>query len=573
MLNRREAVVRGMAALLAGLASKHAAARSPSPLLLDGGPRTGAPPARRTGPFASIRWNEPTDSIGGYPIARGWQGDWFPAAQMPFHHPETIYPDGAPPPVSEQRDVVIVGGGLSGLATAYKLRRHRPVILELHSRFGGTSQGEESDSKPYSIGGAYFIAPDEGSVLEGLYRELGVDRLARVSPPSDDPTELNGQIDPRFWDNPGRPAAERLAFEQYRNMVLGYGERYPNIPLEPGADNGWIVDLDRVSLREHVHSGLTVPVPAQLQAAIQAYCYSSFNASWTDISAAAGWNFIAAEEFGRWVMPGGNAGLAEAFWRQLLRLERRDGRGEGEFLRASCRVVEVRVVAKNDCRVVYRDGAGVFRTIACKRVVMTTPKHVARHVLPGMHAADPAKHEATYRIRTAGYIVANVLLNRRVRRDFYDLFLLGNGVFPDVFGTEEFRRVTDCVNGTFALRRTQSGDVLTLYWPLPFPASRVLLIEETSRESFANLLGEQLTTMLGVLNVRPRDVQQVRLARWGHAMPIAAPGLIADGIADALRRPLQDHIFFVQADNWGLPAVETCLLEAEAWGPLIEAGL
>lgn len=540
-----------------------------------GGPGFGDLPHRGgTHPILDIDEHAPTDLIDGLRFSRDWLGDWFPPASIPFHHGETGYPGGSPPPASESRDIVIIGGGLSGLATAYQLRRYRPVLLELHSRFGGTCQGEAWDEIPYSLGGAYFITPDEGSSLEALYHELGLDRIVRVSPNTEDPTELHGRIEPEFWNDPDRDPLERLAFEQYRALVGRYVEQYPDIPLDPNADNSWILELDQISLRDHVHRELLVPVPPELQAAVQGYCYSSFNAGWEEVSAAAGWNFIAAEEFGRWVLPGGNASLVTALWARLLEMEHHHERGE--LLRGGCRAVEVRRLGRDDCRVTYKDAAGAFRTIACKRVVICTPKHVARQMLPELATSDPAKLSAMYRIHTAGYVVANVLLSRRVRRDYYDLFLLGDGHFPEDTGAETFLKITDCVNGHYALRGghgPHARDVLTLYWPLSFPASRFRLIADDSRDAFAHKLAQQIGTILDVLGLTRDDVRQVRLARWGHSMPIASPRLLADGVMEELRRPFQDQIHFVHCDNWGLPAVETCLLEAEAQAPKIARGL
>jgi hypothetical protein len=45
------------------------------------------------------------------------------------------------------------------------------------------------------------------------------------------------------------------------------------------------------------------------------------------------------------------------------------------------------------------------------------------------------------------------------------------------------------------------------------------------------------------------------------------------GASERLRRPIADRSFFVNQDNWALPAVENCLLDAEFYLPQIRAGL
>jgi hypothetical protein len=507
--------------------------------------------------------------IGGLPFAPEWLGDPWDRDSIPFHRPENVYPGGVPPPVSERIGVAIVGGGLSGLASAVLLREHRPVLFELHDRFGGVSMGEHWRGTSYSLGGAYFIKPDPGSFLHRFYRSVGLSPSVRVSPPRDDLIEVRGRIERGFWEGSAVPPAERPAFARYAAIVRHYMEHYPDIPLVPGRNNGWIRELDRMTLKEDVESRLGMPTPDLLFSAIQAYCYSSFGAGWEEISAAAGWNFIAAEEFGRWVLPGGNAGLAQAMLERLAPLEANTPRGcPPRHLRAGCRVVEVRV-GRDSVVVVYRDAEGVFRSLEARCVVMACPKHVCRYLLPQLHE-DPHRMNDLHRLRTMAYLVANVLLEAPIGLDFYDLFMLREGGFPQGTGVEEFARAIDVVRGDFARRGPRSTGVLTFYWPLPYPSGRMELLAPEDFERVALRLRPELDLALSLVGLDRSAVRQIRLTRWGHAMPVAEPNLIAEGVCERIREPWRERVFFVSQDNWALPAVETCLLEAEAMRPRIE---
>ncbi len=79
--------------------------------------------------------------------------------------------------------------------------------------------------------------------------------------------------------------------------------------------------------------------------------------------------------------------------------------------------------------------------------------------------------------------------------------------------------------------------------------------------------------ILDLLGVEHSNVRQVRMIRWGHAAPIPKLRMFADGTVGHLQRPLEDRFYFVNQDNWSLPAVENCLLDAEIYVPQIEAAL
>ncbi|NUQ46334.1 MAG: NAD(P)-binding protein [Phycisphaerae bacterium] len=536
----------------------------------------GCVPMRDSIPILRIPRHPASVTVDGMPFADGWFGDSFPDGAIPFHSVENAFPpEGQPPEPTEEVDIAIVGGGISGLATAYLLRRWRPVLFELHERCGGTSQGEVWADTRYSLGGAYIIVPDEGDFLDQLYRELRLDQAYRLSE-GDDPMELNDQIRFDFWTGAGLSPEEQLAFQRYAEVVAYMAEEsYPEIPLPPGEDNTWILALDNRTLKEDIEDQMGMTAPPLLAAGIQSYCYSSFGAGWEELSAAAGWNFIAAEEYGRWVFPGGNSYLATRMWERLAAIDQgQPAGGARRLLRAGCRVVDVRLRPNDRIQVTWRDCQGGFRSLLARRVVMCCPKHVAKHVVQDLAQLDPEKWNAMNGVPFRAYVVANVLLEAPVALDFYDIFLLGNGQYPTSSDeAEAWSRVTDMLSGHYARRQNVPRGVLTLYWPLPYPSGRFDLIVPESWNNYATAIVPQIRKMLDLLSVPHSAVRQVRLTRWGHAMPVPLPGTIANGVADALRRPIEDRIFFVNQDNWALPAVENCLLDAAHFEPQIRAGL
>ncbi|MFO0973024.1 MAG: NAD(P)-binding protein [Phycisphaerae bacterium] len=568
MFTRRQVLRGGLGAAALGLTTRRAWGLHPPC------PATGGLPLLSTRPVARLAHHPASVKVDGLPFYDGWTGDSFANDAVPFHAFSDPFPNGPPAP-TEEADLVIVGGGISGLSTALLLRRYRPIVLDLRERFGGNARGEEWAGTGFSLGSAYFITPDPDTFLERFYRRLGLAAVARVDA-GDNPVELNGQLVADFWDGAAGLPGEAAAYARYREIVSYFAnERYPDIPLLKNKNNDWIRELDRRTLRQDIEERMNgLAVPALLAAAIQDYCYSSFGAGWEVISAAGGWNFIAAEEFGRWVLPGGNSYLVDALWKKLSQLEP-GGNCPPRYLRAGCMVVDVRLLPGQRVQVTYADRSGAYHAIRARRVVLAGSKHIVKHYLHDLETLDSAKLTAMNQIENATYLVANVLVNQRLESDAYDTFLLRDGAYPpiDEPTITQQMKVTDIVNGEFARPQDLPRTVLTLYWPLPSPVARFYLLQPDGWRDFAGRAAADVRYSLDVLGLSPAAVEQVRMSRWGHAMPISAPGLIADGACEEARRPFEGLVYFVNQDNWALPAVETCLLEAEHFATQIAADL
>jgi oxygen-dependent protoporphyrinogen oxidase len=77
-------------------------------------------------------------------------------------------------------DVVIVGGGIAGLAAAWRLRHRRCVVLEASGRPGGRVHSVMAGGAPINLGA--HMVPGAGSVVGALVAETGIP--TRKLPPS-----------------------------------------------------------------------------------------------------------------------------------------------------------------------------------------------------------------------------------------------------------------------------------------------------------------------------------------------------------------------------------------------------
>lgn len=474
---------------------------------------------------------------------------------------------GGIPAASESVPLVVIGGGIAGLTAAYLLRVHRPIVLEREPRFGGNSRGEAWRGSDYCIGAAYFLEPDAGSRIETLLRELGVPRAWRLKT-TEDPVVVGRQRHDAFWNGDSDPVARpkiQALGRYFKSIFDGDSSMpYPDIPvLDPAARPG-IDELDRHTFLEHVTKVSGGTLHPHVAAALEHYCWSSMGASAGEVSAAGGLNFYCAEFGNICVLPGGNAAVAE---RLVSKLEQALPAGA---MRPGCMVINVEV-REDGALVTYLDERNELRTLYARALVVACPKFVAARVLRQIEAE---RSTAIARLRYRAYVVANVLLRRAVEPDFYDLFLAGSGApvdFANVEVESDRQRVTDVVLGTYA-RPSRSHAILTLYRPLPYDSARAAVLADDAYAGFRRQVEEQLVSeILPLVGARESDVVDLRLARWGHPLPVAAPGLIADRVVDVLRRPFRERVFFVEQDNWALPAFETSIEEAFEAARKIEA--
>src|SRR5450631_3968439 len=76
------------------------------------------------------------------------------------------------PPATSHHDVVIVGGGISGLAAAYLLRRFDFLLLEKEPNWGGNATLMEYDGQRYCTGTAFL---EKSEYAYAFAKEIGLE--------------------------------------------------------------------------------------------------------------------------------------------------------------------------------------------------------------------------------------------------------------------------------------------------------------------------------------------------------------------------------------------------------------
>src|SRR5579864_7854322 len=121
------------------------------------------------------------------------------------------------PPVSKRHEVVIVGGGVSGLAAAYLLQHHDFLLLEKEPHWGGNAYEMNYNGAIYATGAAFLESPTAAD----LAVELGLKPL-----PIDnwDPSIIKGEFIPDTWgdglDRLPYSVTVRESFKKFRRDML-----------------------------------------------------------------------------------------------------------------------------------------------------------------------------------------------------------------------------------------------------------------------------------------------------------------------------------------------------------------
>jgi phytoene dehydrogenase-like protein len=421
------------------------------------------------------------------------------------------------PKPSAEYEVVIVGGGPSGLMAAYRLRDTNFLLIEKEPRLGGDALSEEWQRQWYSTGSAYA----EGDELRELCREIGM----TIHPiKSVDNAIINGKLVEHFWEGGFQdapwPESVRKSFAQFQTdmKAMDTAKNAKQLDAMPFAD-------------------LLKPYAPEVKLWYDNFGPNNWGADAENTSALVGAESVlwgGGMDSGRYTWPGGLGRISMALEEALEKA------GHGRILKNATVVHATN--AGDGVEVSYWVNREPV-TVRARAAIVACPKQLGKHIVEGLPSAQ---FQAMNALRYAPYLVVNVCLREVVYNRSYDTDIPAPSIVVD-FNVADWVMNRDNPE-------TRRPSVLTCYVPRPEP-DRVRLLDDQYVISF----GRQVVDLLNTWFPGTREkVEEVRIFRRGHPLFMSAPGVTTE-LAPEIRKPF-GRIFFGHSDAEGdVSSYETAL--------------
>ena len=468
-----------------------------------------------------------------------------------------------PPPKKPIYDVIIVGGGVSGLSAAWKLQKagvEKLLVLELAEELGGTAIAGSANGTAFPWGAHYInIPPAEADCIQEVLEDLGVitgyDNLGR---PRIAPQHLLQSPEERLFINQewveeldpfaGADRAEMKILQAFEDDMLRWtlakgpdGRRAFAVPLHYSSQAPHIRQLDNITMEAYLRSKQWNC--RKLDWLVNYACRDDYGGTIDTVSAWAGIHYFACRFYDprlqdrypadtlTWSQ--GNAFLVDGLASRL----------RPEQYQTQCLVLRLEQNT-NDVDLVYLDiASGTYQCLKGKAVVFAAKQHTAPHMIHGLPAPQrDAMASCTYSPWLVAAIHVKHIPDDPLVPAAWDNVLYDSPSLGYIVANHQERGIAN-----------NTPSVLVYYRPF------VHDVEAARRNLLKHDHGywvNQIMTDLTQAHPNLEElVERIDIYRWGHAMIRPEPGIIWGKSSHWRQRPF-GAIFFASCDTTGLPLFE-----------------
>jgi monoamine oxidase len=447
----------------------------------------------------------------------------------------------APPESAESADVLVVGGGMSGLIAAWRLQQagRRVRVLELEPEVGGNAASGRGPVSAHPWGAHYVPVPTSDMTdVCTLFGELGLGapgawREEFICHDPDERLWRRGRWQEGLVPAYGVEAADRdqlarflARMDDFKSRRGADGRRAFALPSVQSSHDPEFTALDSLTMAAWLdREGFTSP---EVRWMVEYSCRDDYGAGLDAVSAWAGVHYFASRDTDDvFTWPEGNGWIVQQLRQRL-----------GDALRPGHLVTSV-----------TPEGAVTALEVATRRmtrwqadhVVCAAPRFIAQRLIPDLPTADGLEYSP--------WMVANLTLARDIS-PVWDNVLRDSRSLGYVVATHQQLRP----------RTPNDPTVITYYRPLddaPPAAAR----QQALARSYADWCQLVLDDLRGPHPRLADDIRHLDVWLWGHGMARPTPGLIFGPTLDTLRQP-HGRIVFAHTDLSGFSVFE----EACHWG-------
>ncbi|MES2774877.1 MAG: FAD-dependent oxidoreductase [Bacteroidota bacterium] len=472
------------------------------------------------------------------------------------------------PPV--QHDVVIVGGGISGLSAARWLHKNgitNFILLDLEPQMGGNAAFGQNTISPYPWGAHYITIPNnnlqeyvdflvECNVITG-YNEQALPMINDYYL-CQDPQErlyINGQWQDGLLPQFGVPQKDRDEIHRFMQMMDMYrkatgtdGRDAFAIPVDHSSKEGQFTILDTITMKDWM---LQQNFTSEYLRWYVNYCTrDDFGTAFDVISAWVGIHYFAgrkgragnAESHDVITWPEGNGWLSEQLQAPVK-----------EHLKTNAMAVSVVAGAEN-VLVEYLDTTTQqLHSISAKQCILATPQFVNNRLLQATMTERAALVKE--KLHYAPWMVANLSVKNLKERSGMPLSwdnVLYNS--PSLGYVKANQQQVNQDNGQHNL---------TYYLPLTdeTPASARKHIHLLTHSDWVARVFKELEAVHPNIDAA---TQSIDIMLWGHAMPQPLPNLVHGNTRQQLQQSVGSNIHFAHSDLAGISIFEEAFYQGIA---------